>query len=237
MSPALWFPGLTDIAVGALVAASVALATGSVPVRGRGPLRPTSLVRRALRTLGHRLDPWMGRLRGVRSARRTGTGRVQVVITQVAGLVRSGMPPDLAWASVDVGTAPDGTPRADDLVRLTHDDSQAHAVVAACRLAHEIGAPVAPVLDSIVSTLVAAAESAAERDAALAAPRSTARLLLWLPVVGAGLATALGASPLHLLTGGGPAAVAPVAGGLMLALGQAWSRRLVRSAAAGGDAR
>jgi len=237
MSGALWVPGVVDAAVGVMLATTVVLATGSVPVRGRGRLRPTTLVHRALRALGRRLGLWVGTLRGVRSTGRGDAGRVQVVITQVAGLVRSGMPPDLAWASVDIGTAADGTPRADDLVRLTHDSSQAHAVVAACRLAHEIGAPVAPVLDSIVSTLVAAAESAAERDAALAAPRSTARLLLGLPVVGAGLATALGASPVRLLVDGGPAALAPVAGGVMLALGQVWSRRLVRSAAAGRDDR
>ena len=237
MSAALWFPGLADGAVGVLLAAAVVLATGSVPVRGRGSLRPTTPVHRALRALGRMVRPAAERLRGGRSRRRGETGRVQVVITQVAGLVRSGMPPDLAWASVDIGTTADGMPRADDLVGLTHDSSQAHAVVAACRLAHEIGSPVAPVLDSIVSTLVTAAESAADREAALAAPRSTARLLLWLPVVGAGLATVLGASPLRLLLDGGPAALAPVAGGLMLVLGQAWSRRLVRSAAAGRDDR
>ena len=230
---ALEVPGLADTAVGLLIAVAVMLATGSVPVRGRGPLRPPTPACTALRALVRRLGPVTGRLRGAPSRRRSDTGRVQVVITQVAGLVRSGMPPDVAWASVDIGTTSDGTPRTADLVRLTHDGSQAHAVVAACRLAHEIGAPVAPVLDSIVSTLVAAAESAAERDAALAAPRSTARLLLWLPVVGAGLATALGASPVRLLVGGGPAALAPVAGTLMLALGHTWSRRIVRAAAAG----
>ena len=237
MSAALWVPGLADGTVGVLLAAAVVLATGSVPVRGRGSLRPTTPVRRAVSALGDRLGPWPGRQRGGRSTRGGGAGRVQVVITQVAGLVRSGMPPDLAWASVDIGTTADGMPRAADLEGLTRDSSQAHAVVAACRLAHEIGSPVAPVLDSIVSTLVAASEAAADREAALAAPRSTARLLLWLPVVGAGLATALGASPVRLLVEGGPTATAPVVGALMLALGQTWSRRLVRSADAGRDVR
>jgi tight adherence protein B len=159
-----------------------------------------------------------------------GARDVQVVITQVAGLVRSGMPPDRAWAGVGVTVRPDGIPTPADLLHLTSDAAQARAVVAACRLAQQVGAPIAPVLDSIVATLVAAAESAAERDTALASPRSTARLLLWLPAAGAVVATVLGAGPVQLLLGGGPAVLAPVAGGLLLAVGRWWTRRLVQAA-------
>lgn len=223
---------LVDLTVGVLVAAAVAVASGSLQVRSAASLRP-----RAERRLRWRVPPVVARLLSSRRALREDAGRVQVVITQVAGLVRSGMPPALAWASVDVATVPDGSPRTQDLVRLTRDPSQAHAVVAACRLAQEVGAPVAPVLDAVVAALVASAEAAAERDTALAAPRSTARLLLWLPVVGAVLATVLGAGPVRLLLDGGPAATAPVAGMVMLALGRAWSRRLVLSAAATGGGR
>lgn len=228
-----WALTPADAVVGVLLAAAVLLATGSVPVRGRGPLRPAAPGSRLRLVLTRPAASLRSAGRRPRQAGRGDAGRVQVVLTQVAGLVRSGLPPDHAWASVDVGTAPDGTPRADDLVRLTRDPSQAHAVVAACRLAHEVGAPIAPVLDSVVATLVAAAESVSERDAALAAPRSTARLLLWLPAVGAVIATVLGASPVRLLVDGGPAAVAPVAGVVLLVLGQTWTRRLVRAAATG----
>lgn len=232
MTGAAWFPTSADVTVGVLLAAAAAVASGSFQVRSAASLRP-----RAARHRHPRWPPGVARLLGSRRARRDDAGRVQVVITQVAGLVRSGMPPALAWASVDVASSPDGTPRRQDLVRLTHDPSQAHAVVAACRLAQEVGAPVAPVLDAVVAALVASAEAAAERDTALAAPRSTARLLLWLPVVGAGLATVLGAGPVRLLLDGGPGAIGPVVGVGMLVLGRAWTRRLVRSAAATGGGR
>lgn len=231
MTEPAWVPTLADLTVGALLAVAATLATGSVQVRSAASLRP-----RAARSPVGRSPHGLARLLSRRATRRADAGRVQVVITQVAGLVRSGMPPPLAWSSVDVATSADGTPRTDDLVRLTHDLSQAHAVVAASRLAHEVGAPVAPVLDAVVAALVASAEAAAERDTALAAPRSTARLLLWLPAVGAGLATVLGAGPVRLLLDGGPAAVAPVAGVVMLVLGRTWTRRLVRSAASTGGA-
>lgn len=232
MTGTAWVPDFADVIVGTLLAAAAAVATGAFQVRSAATLRP-----RAGRRPHRRVPAVAVRLLSRRRALREDAGRVQVVITQVAGLVRSGMPPALAWASVDVATSPDGTPRLQDLVRLTRDLAQAHAVVAACRLAHEVGAPLAPVLDAVVAALVASAEAAAERETALAAPRSTARLLLWLPVVGAGLATVLGAGPLRLLLDGGPAAAAPVAGVAMLVLGRTWTRRLVRSAAATGSGR
>lgn len=216
---------------GFLVAAAVLVSAGRGPQPRARSLRPEGLVVRVARVAEGLLrdaaarTPRSGTGRGVDSAR-----DVQVVITQVAGLVRSGMPPDRAWAGVGVAVRPDGIPATADLLRLTEDASQAQAVRAACRVAQLVGAPIAPVLDSIVSTLVAAAESAAERDTALASPRSTARLLLWLPAVGAVVATVLGAGPVQLLVAGGPAVLAPAAGVVLLGTGRWWTRRLVRAA-------
>lgn len=219
------------VVVGALVAAGVVAAGGLGPRRAR-VLPPVSAASWAWGVVRKLSRGPLGRLvRGTGGGDRVvGARDVQVVITQVAGLVRSGMAPDRAWASVGVTVRADGIPAPADLLRLTSDASQARAVVAACRLAQQVGAPIAPVLDSIVATLVAAAESAAERDTALASPRSTARLLLWLPAAGAVVATVLGAGPVQLLLGGGPAVLAPVAGGLLLAAGRWWTRRLVRAA-------
>lgn len=225
-----WSALAETVGAGALVAAGMTVAAGGVgPRRGRD-LRPVGPASRAgARRLSHGLLG--GLVRRARGGDRVvGVRDVQVVITQVAGLVRSGMPPDRAWAGVGVTVRPDGIPAPADLLHLTSDASQARAVVAACRLAQQVGAPIAPVLDSIVATLVAAAESAAERDTALASPRSTARLLLWLPAAGAVVATVLGAGPVQLLLGGGPAVLAPVAGGLLLAVGRWWTRRLVQAA-------
>lgn len=219
------------LVAGLFVTAGVLVTTGRGPQPRARSLRPEGWAVRASRAVAGLLRSAAAR------ATRPGKGRgvdstrdVQVVITQVAGLVRSGMPPDRAWAGVGVAVRPDGIPATADLLRLTDDASQAQAVVAACRVAQLVGAPIAPVLDSIVSTLVAAAESAAERDTALASPRSTARLLLWLPAVGAVVATVLGAGPVHLLLAGGPVVLAPTVGVLLLAAGRWWTRRLVRAA-------
>ncbi|ACZ23230.1 hypothetical protein Sked_33350 [Sanguibacter keddieii DSM 10542] len=227
-----WAALAEPVAAGALMAAGVVVAAGVVGPRRARELRQVSAASRVRgAVLGVSRGP-LGRL--VRRAgggdRVVGARDVQVVITQVAGLVRSGMPPDRAWAGVGVTVRPDGIPTPADLLHLTSDASQARAVVAACRLAQQVGAPIAPVLDSIVATLVAAAESAAERDTALASPRSTARLLLWLPAAGAVVATVLGAGPVQLLLGGGPAVLAPVTGALLLAVGRWWTRRLVQAA-------
>lgn len=175
---------------------------------------------------------------------------MEVVVTQVAGLLRSGLPPQRAWELVGgLRVEGDGVPDTDDLARRVAGGGrgrssasgseqarrQAAAVVAACRLAVEVGAPLAPVLESIVATLVASAEAEAERDAALAGPQTTARVLLWLPVVGALLGSALGADPVRLVLGGGPTALAPVAGIGLLVAGRAWTARLTARARVAGS--
>ena len=67
-------------------------------------------------------------------------------------------------------------------------------------------------------------------DAALAGPRSTARLLALLPVAGLGLGLTLGTDPTGFLVGS-PAGLGCLAGGaLLVGLGVAWSRAIVRSA-------
>lgn len=165
-----------------------------------------------------------------------------MVVTQVAGLLRSGLAPSRAWPMVG-GVRADlhGIPDVGDLAELVDGGDgaqagrQAAAVVAACRLAAVVGAPLAGVLESIVATLTAAAEAESERSAALAGPQSTARVLLWLPVVGAALGTALGADLPRLLLGGGLGALSLVAGAALLLVGRAWSRRLVAGARRAGS--
>lgn len=189
---------------------------------------------RAVGTAGRRRV--VGLRRGSREAEQV---TLEVVVTQVAGLLRSGLPPQRAWELVG-GLRVDvhGVPDAGDLVRRVRGEQaerQAAAVVAACRLAAEVGAPLAVVLESIVATLVAAAEAEAERDAALAGPQTTARVLLWLPVVGAVLGSALGADPVRLVLDGGLTALAPVVGVVLLLVGRTWSRRLTDRARAAGS--
>lgn len=177
-----------------------------------------------------------------RSRRRGSQASMEMVVMQVAGLLRSGLPPGRAWPMVQ-GVRADlhGIPDADDLARLVGgaDDRQAArqaaAVVAACRLASQVGAPLAGVLESIVATLTAAAEAESERAAALAGPQTTARVLLWLPVLGAALGSALGADPVSQLLRGGVGALALVAGVVLLLVGRSWTRRLVAGARRAGS--
>lgn len=247
--------GPWEVAVGALVGMSVLLVAGprgrSVPgVAGRRWGRGAEGSRAAGGAgggaLGRRLGWWPGLPWG---AGTSDAPSVQVVVTQVAGMLRAGMAPGQAWQSVgQVRVDPRGIPDADDLVALVVAGSgpvrgtvtaaarrQVAAIVAACRLAAETGAPLAAVLDVIVGTLVTAARGEQERAAALAGPRSTARVLAWLPGIGAVVGMALGADPLGLVTAGGLGATAPVVGLVLVGVGHRWTTRLVARARAAGD--
>ncbi|SDB94662.1 tight adherence protein B [Sanguibacter gelidistatuariae] len=206
-----------------------------------------------------RAGRWPGTLRGrlrrapARGRPRSGAGgdraSVQVIVTQVAGLLRGGVSPGKAWPMVGaVRVDRLGVPDAGDLTALvsagqgpgrTRDADRAQrqvaAIVAACRLAAEVGAPLAVVLDAIVGTLVGAARAESERAAALAGPRSTARVLAWLPGIGAVLGMALGADPLGLFLAGGLGAVAPAGGLVLVGVGHRWTARLVARARAAGE--
>lgn len=231
--------------VGVLVAAAVLLVAGP---RGRAT--------RSLRRGGSAERSWGSRALGsfgvARAARPGGPPSVQVIVTQVAGLLRAGVAPGRAWQSVGrVRVDPRGVPDAEDLIALVGTGRplvggaaaaaaaaarrQVAAIVAACRLAAETGAPLAAVLDVIVGTLVAAARAEQERAAALAGPRSTARVLAWLPGIGAVVGMALGADPVGLLLAGGLGATAPVVGLALVGVGHRWTVRLVARARAAGD--
>ena len=178
-----------------------------------------------------------------------GAPSVQVSVTQVAGLLRAGMAPGPAWQSIGpVRVDPRGVPDADDLLALVLAGRgpvrgvlavaarrQVESIVAACRLAAETGAPLAAVLDVIVETLVAASRAEQGREAALAGPRSTARVLAWLPAIGVVVGTALGADPVGLVLEGGLGALAIVAGLVLVGAGHRWTAHLVARARAAGE--
>ena len=161
-------------------------------------------------------------------------GDVRVVVMQVVALLRAGSSPGASWSrAVGVGADLAGVPDVDGLTRVL-GARHAEAVVAATRLALEVGAPLGRVLEQVAGTLVAEAESRAEREAALAGPRTTGRLLMWLPIVGGLLGWALGADPAGTATDGGIGSLAVGAGLVLLVAGRVWSDRLV-AAACGAD--
>ncbi|GAB3159086.1 hypothetical protein GCM10027059_04900 [Myceligenerans halotolerans] len=218
--------GVPVVVVGVLVAAAVRL--GFAPAG------------RHVRELGIRARPGGsgaadGARPGARHVRRPGgetdgsggTGPVRVTVLQVVALLRAGVAPGTAWsraAGVPVDLA--GVPDGDALGRLL-GPGDARAVVAATRLALDVGAPLGQVLESVADSLVRDAEARAEREAALAGPRTTARVILWLPVAGAGLGWLLGADTLGVVTDGGLGTAAAVLGAALLLAGWAWSARLV----------
>ena len=75
--------------------------------------------------------------------------------------------------------------------------------VASCRLSTALGAPLADILQTVAGGVAESGRAEASRRAALAGPRSTARLLACLPVVGLGLGMLVGADPASLLLDGG----------------------------------
>jgi tight adherence protein B len=163
--------------------------------------------------------------------------QVRVALAQVVALLRSGAAPSAAWSrALGVATAPDGVPDAARLAVVVGGPRPAAAVVASARLAQEVGAPLGRVLESVGEALVAEVEAAAERDASLAGPRATARLLLCLPLLGTALGAALGADPVAAATDGGVGTAAVGAGTVALAVGRWWTGRLVSVARAAGGA-
>lgn len=180
-----------------------------------------------------------------------------VVVTEVASRLRTGATPEAAWATtvgrllgpaevaggigavLPDGVAGDGVPPA--LARLADhcaaDPATATAigtVVAASRLTHTLGSPLAEVLDRCAVTVTEAEQARDARRVALAGPRSTARILAGLPLLGLVLGAGLGADPLGSATDGGWGTASVLAGLLLLVAGRRWTHALVAAAEAPG---
>ncbi len=175
-----------------------------------------------------------GFVAAVRGARQ-GTGPdLALLVTDVAARLRAGAEPRRAWESVLGRPVGPLGPVVQDLCRSADARPQAAAVVAAGRLAAELGAPLAPLLDGVAAQLSAEEESDGERRAALAGPRATARVLTALPALGVLLGSAVGADPVAVLLDGSWGSAALAGGVLLVLVGRVWTGRLARAAAAAG---
>ncbi|MEE6281517.1 type II secretion system F family protein [Georgenia sunbinii] len=103
-------------------------------------------------------------------------------------------------------------------------------VVAACRLTHEVGAPMAQVLDRCAQSITEAREAHDARRVAMAAPAATARILAVLPVIGLLLGVALGADPVAVALDGGWGTMSAATGLVLVAVGRWWTTSLVAAA-------
>lgn len=109
------------------------------------------------------------------------------------------------------------------------------ALAAAWIVADAAGSPLSPALRGAAAALRDRAEVVREVGVALSGPRSTARLVSWLPLVGVGFSLLLGVDVLGVLTGNpvGPAVLGAGAG--LAVLGRLWTAALVRRATPRGD--
>jgi len=223
------------LGVGLLVAIGAWLVLARGGRRVREVLGSPGVGRGATSGLARGAEPVPNTVRAPRRGRAPRSGRspggdIRVVVLQVVALLRAGTSPGLSWSrAVGVGVDLTGVPDVDELARLL-GERHAEAVVAATRLALDVGAPLGRVLEQVAGTLVAEAESRAERDAALAGPRTTGRLLMWLPIAGGFLGWALGADPVATATDGGIGTVAVGLGLVLLVAGRVWTDRLVAAA-------
>jgi tight adherence protein B len=135
---------------------------------------------------------------------------------------------DAARARIVTGSSPVAR-NLDELA--TRPGAEGLRLLAACwRIGAERGGTLATVLDGLAGAL--RDEEAQRQDVAvqLAGPRATARLLALLPLLGLGMAAALGAHPIPFLCSTLPGLACLITGISLNLLGLHWTRRLAKSA-------
>ena len=188
---------------------------------------------------------------------------LSLLVAEVATRLRAGTPTSLAWdlalARIDAGGSvgvDDSYPavldewaraptrwrslrRAERAPGVAASRVSAASVALACRFSHDLGAPLADVLDAIGSAIDDAQALEEARRVAAAGPLMSARVLAALPLVGIACALALGASPWQFYMGGTVGRMCAFVGGSRVGGG----RRLVSTdpcsvqARRGGDRR
>lgn len=112
------------------------------------------------------------------------------------------------------------------------------AIATVCAIANELGSPLAEVLDETSASILVYQQGVAARRGALAGPRMSARVLMWLPLGTCALGALFGASPWRVLLDGGIGTLSLMAGLLAMLIGRAWVARLVaRATTPGGPVR
>ena len=151
---------------------------------------------------------------------------LSLLVAEVATRLRAGAPTSLAWglalARIDAGGSvgvDDSYPavldewaraptrwrslrRAERAPGVAASRVSAAYVALACRFSHDLGAPLADVLDAIGSAIDDAQALEEARRVAAAGPLMSARVLAALHLVGIACALALGASPWQFYMGG-----------------------------------
>lgn len=164
-----------------------------------------------------------------------------VTVQRLAVLLQAGLTPAQAWThlaesgddvAADVCAAAGAGSGVPEVLAARADGWREVAV--AWRVATVVGAPLAPSLRALADALRDAEETRDDVRVALAEPRTTARLVAWLPLVAVGLGAVLGFDPLRALTH--PIGLGClIAGGLLMVTAHRWTAALVARAQPGDE--
>lgn len=103
-------------------------------------------------------------------------------------------------------------------------------IAAAWSVATAAGAPLSSCLRNLAESFRELGQVERELEVALAGPRSTARMVMWLPAIGIVLGILMGFNVLGTLLTTAPGLFCLAAGGVLMVGGARWNRGLVRAA-------
>ncbi|MFL5912185.1 MAG: type II secretion system F family protein [Gaiellaceae bacterium] len=214
-------------------------------LRLRAALGPSP---RAWSTYAEAATATLHRVRGVVDRGRREAARRRAAVIQlcdgIAVELAAGRPPGAALIhTAETLTPLPGLTAATDAARGGDDVATAlvHAssapgceglrLLAGCwRIGVERGGMLADVIEGLADALRDEQSHREDVTLQLAGPRATARLLAGLPLLGLGMAAALGARPLSFLVGTLPGALCLILGTALDALGLWWTSRLAAAA-------
>lgn len=104
------------------------------------------------------------------------------------------------------------------------------AVIAACRLGHRSGAPLADVLDQCAEGIIESTEAVSAREVAMAGPETSAYMLAYLPLVGLAFGYLIGVDPFSFFTSSLVGRLVLLAGLGIEVVGVVWTRRMIAAA-------
>jgi tight adherence protein B len=182
-----------------------------------------------------------------------GVAELAVLVHRLAVLLAAGVAPATAWrhlgpavgaaevAEAAIRAGPAAIP--DAIAAVLPGDSRGRknpgpalgawsGLATTWSVAVTAGAPLAPTLRAYAALLRGYAEAERAARTALAGPRATSRLVLVLPVVAVAFGALLGQDTLGVLLGTPLGWGCLAVGGSLMLGGRAWSRRLLRGAAA-----
>jgi tight adherence protein B len=127
-----------------------------------------------------------------------------------------------------------GEPIADAVVAAAqsagHNATAWRALAAAWLVATDAGAPLAATLAELARSLRSLSQNRRDLATAIAAPATTARMVMLLPVLAVLFGLALGFDTIGTLFGTAPGVGCLIAGSALMLVARWWNRRLIRSA-------